>query len=465
MPILFLTQIQPTAKSSSLAFKDVTVIDPDSGDVKYKMTVVVHGNRIADVGPTLKIQIPDDSKVIDASGKFLIPGLWDMHVHIFGLKDYLKLFTANGITGVRIMWGIPAFVGWRKEIESGELIGPRLVIGSPIIDGPKPIWKGSISVSNAEEGRQAVAKVAADGADFVKVYSLLPRDAYFAIADESKKRGIPFAGHVPESVSVAEASNARQRSIEHLTGVLVACSSREEDLIKRRWEAFTNLAPDQTYPSPAAFRPLNRTMIDTFNYHKATALFALLKKNHTWQCPTLTVLRSSAFLNDPNFRNDPRLKYLPSQMTAAWDPTTDFRFKERTAGDFELSRLVFAKLKELVGMMQKSGVEFLAGTDTPNPYCFPGFSLHDELALMVEAGITPMEALKTATINPARFLGIENSLGTIKPGKLADLILLDANPLQDIRNTQKIEVVVSNGRLLDREALDRMLSESIAASN
>src|SRR5260370_4841306 len=168
-----------------------------------------------------------------------------------------------------------------------------MVIASPIVDGPKPIWPGSMSVSHELEGRRAVIKVKQDGADFVKVYNLLPRAAYFAIADEAKKQGIPFAGHVPDSVSVAEASDAGQKSIEHLTGVLAACSSLEDELRKQRLDAFSKLAPDQTFPKPVVMRPLTRTMLDTFSPKKAAALFARLKRNHTWQCPTLTVLRST----------------------------------------------------------------------------------------------------------------------------------------------------------------------------
>jgi hypothetical protein len=206
-------------------------------------------------------------------------------------------------------------------------------------------------------------------------------------------------------------------------------------------------------------------MLDTFSPKKAAVLFARLKRNHTWQCPTLTVLRSTAFINDANFRNDPRLKYMTSQMRTGWDPINDFRLKERTSEDYDLARQVYAKQLELVRLMNRAGVEFLAGTDTPNPYCFPGFSLHDELALLVQSGLTPMEALKAATINPARFLGMDQTLGTVEPGKIADLVLLDADPLQDITNTQKIRTVVMNGRAFDRKALNELLSEIEAAAS
>jgi imidazolonepropionase-like amidohydrolase len=443
-------------RPNQLVLTHVTVIDATGAPASSDMTVVITGDRITELGQTQKVRVPKDAQVVDATGKFLIPGLWDMHVHWY-LKDYLPLFIANGVTGVREMWGLPVHHQWRKEIESGTLLGPRLVIASPIVDGPNPVWPGSVSVSNDREARQAVTKAREDGADFIKVYSRLTREAFLAIADETKKQGISFAGHVPQSVTAAEASDAGQKSIEHLTGVLTACSSREEELRKES-EAAGSKLPQGQIPSPATLRQLNYLMLETFSPDKAAALFARFKRNQTWQCPTLTVLRSVAFLDDPNFRNDPRLKYLPSSFSNQWDPTKDFRFKGRTAEDFELARLVFKKQLEVVGPMRRAGVESLAGTDVLNPYCFPGFSLHDELLLLVNAGLTPMEALQAATLNPARFLGKESELGTVEKGKFADLVLLEANPLEDIRNTQKINAVMVRGKLIPKSELQRMLA-------
>jgi hypothetical protein len=198
-------------------------------------------------------------------------------------------------------------------------------------------------------------------------------------------------------------------------------------------------------------------MLESYSAEKAAQLFERLKRNRTWQCPTLTVLRSTAFINDPGFRNDPRLNYLPAEFKTRWDPGSNPRFKERTAEDIQVARLLYKKQFEIVGMMRRAGVEFLAGTDVFNPFCFPGFSLHDELDLLVQAGLTPLEALQSATINPARFLGREAELGTVEQGKLADLVVLDANPLEDIHNTQKINAVVVNGKLLQKAALDSLL--------
>jgi hypothetical protein len=443
-----------------LVFTHVTVIDATGVPAKSDMTVAITGNRITELGPSTDFRIPKDAQVVDATGKFLIPGLWDMHVHWFRYdKSFLQLFPVNGVTGVRIMWGAPLHLEWRKEIQEGTLLGPRMVIAGNILDGPNPIWPGSTAVSNEAEGRQAVSSTKQQGYDFVKVYSRLPRKAYFAIADEAKKEGIPFVGHVPQSVSVAEASDAGQKSIEHLNDIFLACSTREEELRKRLVNANSNLRPGQRLASLEALRPLTRMMLETFSTQQANALAARLKQNHTWHCPTFTVSRSGAFMNDPTFRNDPRLKYMPAQLRASWNPANDFRFSQRTQQDFDLVRVIYKKQIELVGLMHRAGVEFIAGTDVQNPFCFPGFSLHDELAIFVEAGLSPMEALQTATINPARFLGKEKDLGTVEQGKVADLVLLDANPLDDIRNTTKINSVVVNGRLLNRNALDQVLTQ------
>ena len=461
LPVLLAHPAQ-NSQPKSLALTHVTIIDATGAPANADMTVVITGDRITELGKTPNVRVPKDAQVVDATGKFLIPGLWDMHIHWY-LKDYLPLFIANGVTGVRQMWGMPMHHQWRKDIESRALLGPRLVIASPIVDGPNPVWARSISVSNDSEARQAVIKARQDGADFIKVYSRLIREAFFAIADETKKQGIPFAGHVPQSVKVAEASDAGQKSIEHLTGILTACSSREDEL-RKETEAVSKL-PTGQLPNTASMRQLARTMMETFSPDKAAALFARIKRNQTWQCPTLTVLRSTAFLDDPTFRSDPRLKYLPASIRSQWDPTKDFRFKARTAEDFEFARVMFKKQLELVGAMRRAGVEFLAGTDVLNPYCFPGFSLHDELVLLVNAGLTPMEALQAATLNPARFFGKERELGTVENGKLADLVLLEASPLEDIRNTQRINVVIVGGKLIPRSELQRMLATIETAAN
>jgi len=450
LPTLLLAGGRTAPEQKALVLTHLTIIDITEGAPKPDMTVVITGAHITDLGEASKVSVPKGGRVIDASGKFLIPGLWDMHVHWYG-RDTLTLFTANGVTGIRQMFGNSDLLRWRDEIAKGSLQGPRMVVASPIIDGPQPVWPNSISVRNEDEGRKAVTKVKKWGADFVKVYSLLPRDAYFGIADEARKQGLPFEGHVPFTVSAAEASDAGQKSIEHLTGVILACSDQETESRSERVNANSQ---------PARARPEVRA-IETFSAKKEAELFARFIKNGTWQCPTLTVRRSAAYQDDPNFRNDERLRFIPRQILERWD----MRIANRRPENYANEKRLFQKQVEVVGDMSRAGVLLLAGTDTGNPFCFPGFSLHDELALLVKAGLTPTESLRAATLNPAKFFGLDQTLGTIEQGKLADLVLLDANPLEDIRNTQRIDAVIMNGRFYDRKALDNMLASAQTQAN
>jgi len=445
LPFLLLAREKPNRTQAPIVFTHATIIDVTGAVPRRDATVVITGDRISAIGDN--ISVPAGAQVVDASGKFLIPGLWDMHVHWY-LRDTFTLFIANGVTSVRQMFGNSDLLRWREQIAKGSLLGPRTVVASPIIDGPEPIWPNSIAVRNEEEGRKAVRRVKQWGADFVKVYALLPRDAYFGIADEAKQQGITFAGHVPNSVSPAEASDAGQKSIEHLTGILIACSDKETELRDKLVKA----------DSPEARGRVQTSALETYDEKKAADLIAHFVKNQTWQCPTLTVLRSNAYLGDESFRRDGRLRYIPRLLQQRWN----FRVANH---DSAVTKKVLQKQLEIVGAMQRAGVPILAGTDTGNPFCFPGFSLHEELALLVIAGLTPVEALRAATLNPAKFFGLDQTLGTIEQGKIADLVLLDANPLLDVRNTQKINAVVSNGRLFDRKALDKMLGEAEVAAN
>jgi len=294
------------------------------------------------------------------------------------------------------------------------------------------------------------------GSDFVKVYALLPRDAYFAIAAEAKRLGIPFAGHVPYAISAAEASDAGQKSIEHLTGILLACSSKEEEIKK-----------EAEIKRQAGGNPSYGMMLEaaaTFDQKKAATLFACFARNGTWLSPTLAVLRSLAYIGDSAFRDDARLKFIPPYIKKGMWGDTAFGLNRRTPEDNNAAKKVFQKQLEVVGAMRRAGVEIIAGTDTPNPYVYPGFSLHDELALLVRAGLTPMEALQAATRNAAKYVGQLDKLGTVEKGKIADLVLLDGNPLADISNTKRINAVVLGGRLINKAALEAMLAKVEAAN-
>ncbi len=473
LPALLIGQAKQNPQPKPLVFTHVTVIDATGAPAKPDMTVVIAGDRITALGKTEELTVPKNAQVVDATGKFLIPGLWDMHVHTLQSErtgspevhqTFFPLFIVNGVTGVRDMNGdLELLNQLQEEIAHGTLLGPRIVAAGPLVDGV--VWPfGSIAVTTETEGRQAVDSLKKLGADFVKVTNLLPRDTYFAIADETKKRGLPLAGHVPFSVSPAEASDAGQHSIEHLDGILVACSATEAELRKQMMETIAKSGPSVLWVTRIR---AEAEALDTYSEKKATTLFARFVTNGTWQVPTLVLKRATAYIDDSNFTDDARLKYVPPFLKDSWMKSGGgykFLVGNHTAADFANEKRILQKQLELVGIMRRAGVEFMAGTDTIDPYIFPGFSLHDELALFVEAGFTPMEALQAATRNPAEFLGKLGELGTIEEGKIADLVVLDADPLEDIRNTKKIAGVVIGGRYLPKEELDKMLAQVEAAA-
>ncbi len=422
LPMLVVAQTKQLARSQPLALTHVNVIAMTGAKLKPDMTLVIVGNRIVAIGKTGKARVPKGARVIDATGKYLIPGLWDMHVHL-GDEDFdknfnLSLFIANGITGIRLMDGDPAYYAWRKEAESGNLLAPRMVIAS------ETIGLGKLADISPPQTRDEVRKAKQAGADFIKVHDRLSRESYFALVDEAKRLGLPVAGHTPVSMTPEEVSQAGQKSIEHLSGMLPA----ESD--------------------PAT----------------ATKWFAVLKRNQTWPCPTLIMQHNFARLNDSSLSDDLRLKYVKRSWIEGWSKFTADA-KHWPAEEAAKRNETIRKVDALVSAMQKAGVGILAGTDSTNPFVLPGFGLHDELALLVKAGLTPMEALRTATYNPAKVLGLTGSLGTVEKGKLADLVMLDGNPNGNISNVKMIAAVIINGRYLLRESLDEMLAQAATAAN
>jgi amidohydrolase family protein len=451
------------APPASLALTHITVIDMSGAQPKPDMTVLVVGSRIARIGKTSVVQIPRGTQVVDSTGKFLIPGLWDMHVHFTDAKRVFPLFVANGVTGVRNMGGdLDKLLAWRSEVESGKLVGPRIITCGPIIDGPDPAAHGPVVVvATPAEARKTAQSLKRRGVDCLKVYDRLPRDVYFAIIDAARQLGLPVVGHVPLSITSAEASVAGQRSFEHLGTILESASSVEDELhrLERSGEPVTNPAD---FPRRIAMR--GTRMLDTYDEGKANEIFKLLAKNQTWQVPTLETKWAQTFIDDLSRSNDPRLKYVPLPEQEWWRPEKNFFARYRTPEYIEFRKRLFKKELGLVGAMHRARVPLLAGTDLSGAYVFAGSSLHHELEMYVQAGLTPMEALQTATRNAAAFLDELSSQGTIEHGKIANLVLLDANPLSDIRNLAHINAVILNGRFLSRQVLDQMLADAAAGA-
>jgi imidazolonepropionase-like amidohydrolase len=457
-----------SAASETIAIAGVTLIDATGGPPLPNTTVVIQGDRIAAVQPTGETRNLADARVVDGAGRFLIPGLWDAHVHTFVFPwqpdVYFPLLLANGVTGVRDMGGalpMPAIDAVRAAIASGERLGPRIVAGI-MVDGPVPVWPFAIAAGTAAEGRAAVAAIAAAGADFVKVYTLLPRGAYLAIADAANARHLSFAGHVPISVTAGEASDAGQRTIEHFSDSLLPyCATAEDEVLAALRAAASGPDPVQSYAA-AFFASLPR-LLTTFDTGKAAALADRFVSNQTSLTPTLIIARNAALAGDPALMADPRLRYLPTEVVAAWSPPVLAATPAPAAERIVPQQLVDTG-EAITLAMQRAGVSLLAGTDLGLPFVLPGFSLHDELALMVAAGLTPLQALQAATRNPAQAIGRGDDLGTVAPGKLADLVLLDADPLADIANTTRIAAVITAGRVLERPALQDLLQTTATAA-
>jgi Amidohydrolase family len=459
--VLLSILLSPLAWAGPLVIRRVTVIDATGKPAQRGMTVVIEQDRIVAIGPWKKVKVPADSQIVDGRGKFLIPGLWDMHVHGYfpdpgttaeADRWMAPLHLANGVVGVRAMAGPENGSAWRVQHAKYDKPSPSVYLASPFIDGPNPTWPGSIAVADAAQARAAVDRYQANGADFIKVYDGVPRDAYFAIADEAHKLGISFAGHVPDAIKVEEASDAGQKSMEHLQGVALGASSEEETLFAVK------------YVQPGDFARRDLRAEATYDESKAAALFARFIKNGTWQCPTLVVNRSNAHFDDGIFMHKDWLKYVPSDTRDLWKKMSEDTMKQRSAQTWAEYHREFPEELKLVGRMYQAGVGILAGSDTYNPYVYPGFSLHEELSLLVEAGLPPMAALQAATIGPARFMGQADRRGTVEVGKVADLVLLDRNPLADIHNSTSIRAVILGGKLMPRASLDAMLAEAEATA-
>jgi len=392
---------------SEIAITHVAVVDVKAGTIKPDMTVLIEGDRITAVRPSRNKESlsAKEIQVINGRGKFLVPGFWDMHVHTDGDERVLHLLLANGITGIRDMAGDAAkLANARRRTASGELIAPRLIFAGPMLEGPPSQADDSTWIIHSpEEARHAVDRLMALRVDFVKVHDGLSRESYLAVAAASKEKGMSFVGHVPASMTPAEASNLGQKSIEHLEFAPKSCHA----LFEMAAEGASRNLPSGC--DPQSFSEL---------LHR----FA---RNGTWLDPTIQSFQYWA----------------PAQWNA-----------------------IFSGFRELVPAIRQNHVLILAGTDSSSvleekgdP---PGTSLHAELALLVDAGFTPSEALRAATWNPVLFLGLTDSLGTVEAGKTASMVLLEANPLQDISNTKRIAAVILEGRYLDRGALDTMLREN-----
>lgn len=444
--------------------RNVVVVDVRQGAVRHGQDVVLRDGRIEAVRPTGSSPVDHSLTIIDGTGKYLMPGLWDMHTHALKISPQYTnpLFVANGVTGVRDMSGcmsepdsffacIDDREAWNRALERGEGLSPRFVLQSSfMINGGNEVPEGYPAFFKARdtaEVGQLVTFHRQAGADFLKTYSELTPATYRALAVESRRQGLALAGHRPIRVPMADMLAAGQRSVEHPRIFFEEC--------------FAGAAAFRALPDPLAAydETLRWRMIDEHDSAQCADLMATMARSGTWWTPTLQVLRLGALAGDAAFRTDSRLKYVPVLFTRLlWAPDADRVATQPTdASGRQQNTTLYRMAQHHVGQAHAAGVKILAGTDAGDTYVFPGFAIHDELVELVSSGLAPADALRSATLDAAVFAGLDDDFGTVETGKTADLVLLDANPLEDVRHTRRIAGLFFAGKYLDRAALDVLL--------
>lgn len=419
---------QKTSEPPTVAFINVNLISMTREQLLTGQSVIVRDGKVIETGLSNRVKVPTDALKIDCRGKYLIPGLADMHVHLnFDQRDneaFLKLFLANGVTTVLNLMGFPMHLKLREQVAKGEIRGPTIYTSGPFVNEP--------SHKTIEDVERAVIEQKKAGYDFLKIHGELSRPVYHHLLEVARREHMRVIGHAQRNLGMMTVLEEKQETIAHAEEFLYAY-----------------LGFKRNYPTE-----LLETAIMIREISDATA------RAGTWVIPTLTVYKGIGLQVEDIDAVLARaeVKYMPARVMRGWIPANNTyvrRFKKETASTFK-SR--YALLEKLVKGLKDARVRLLAGTDTPVPSVVPGFSIHDELRDLVAAGLTPYEALKTATVNTAEFLQRADA-GTVAAGKRADLILLDANPLVDIANTSRISGVMAGGRWMSKSDLQKMMDE------
>ncbi|MBN8730106.1 MAG: amidohydrolase family protein [Acidobacteria bacterium] len=453
--------------AQTIAITGVNVVDLTAGTIVPGQTVVVTGNRITALGPAASTRPPAQTQVIDGSGHYLMPGLWDMHVHLRSnpvdrdrpLVDEnaatLELFLAHGVVGVREMGGDlhEHVLRWRDEIAAGKRLGPRILTAGRKLDGAVPSWPGSVSTMSAADAREAVKQMKKEGADFIKVYyNEVELPLLRAVLEEAHAQGLKVTGHLPRNLTLAAALEAGLDGMEH--GMYLRTPKPEV------WESYLAEGRQRAKVSIAADgAETTKRQLWMHDAGEAGRIYAQLAARPFWVTPTLMVeARVRYEISEQKFDSDPRKRFFDPAIWASWNPETGRR-RPPSGAVLEALKKSARQVRELTVQAHKAGVPLLAGTDcgVSNNYVMPGWSIHEELAMMVEAGLTPAEALRTATSNAARWRGTEATEGAVAEGMRADLLLLRANPLTAIGATRELEALILGGRIFPRSQLDAML--------
>jgi len=429
----------PIANEADYLIKNVNLIDVVNGETIENCWVEIIGEKIGKVHLS---EVKGDSRtqVINGTGKYIIPGLWDMHAHYSLNHEFANsLLVGNGIVGIREMWGIPSTIFEIRELtKQDSILAPDIYTSGDIVDGYPAVWPWSTSVKNVQEAVSVVKKQKEQGVDFIKIYTNLSMQSYNALALESRKLGIPFAGHLPSDVPIVKAMEMGQQSIEHMNGVLEASCAKKVRLDSLKLIDRIERA---------------RFLLENFDSRKFDELCEELANSKTWLCPTLSVLKNTSTKLDKGFLVEDKLEYIPLHIRQSWIGSN----RDKSEEFYEVFERLFDLQTSLLGRMSERGVKILAGTDFPNPFCYPGFGLHEELVLMNNAGMSTLEVLRSATYYPAIFMQKEDLFGQVSEGKTASVIILNENPLKDIRNTQRIEAVFLRGKYINKEELSELL--------
>jgi imidazolonepropionase-like amidohydrolase len=436
------TPTAPPATGERLAIVDVTVVDVETGTAVPDQTVIVAGETIEAIGAKGDVRIAGGERTIDGRGLYLMPGLVDAHVHFFDPSVFGRLMVANGVLLVRDM-GLPteAVLPLRDELNRGDVLGPEMVATGALLDGVPPlIPEIALGVGTPEEGRQAVRQQAAAGVDMIKVYSRLEKDTFLAIVDEARSLGLKAVGHVPESIYIEEAAAAGLSSSEHLFGFEKVIGKLLGEPINLR--TYAGMGTDMGF----------LLRLDEVQAEELQAAYGQLRDYGLTVCPTVVVFKTGTRIDAILAGDYPMSEYISPTV---WDIWTS-----QWSDQSPLPEAMWQSWAQMVQQLNAAGMPLMVGTDTGFAGIIPGFAVHEEMAIWQDAGIPPTEVLRSATLVPAQFMGLGDRLGSIAEGKAASMVLLRANPLQDVRNAQQIEGVFLRGEYFSRDDLDQLLAEA-----
>jgi imidazolonepropionase-like amidohydrolase len=452
--VLFIFPLK--SENYDIIIQNVNIVDVETGRIAKNKDVGIHQQVIKKIAIGNQLSASDSTQVIDGKGKYLIPGLWDMHVHFyFPDKEYLKMYLAKGVVGVREMTGYR--MEWRDSIGKNTNV-PRIIFSSQIVDGPTPWFESDIPVKDCKQVIQIVQEAKKSESKFIKLLSLVPRDQYMAIVNECNRLNFEFAGHVPYSIGIIEAAKLGQKSNEHLNGLLLSCSTQEKFLHARLDSLLNVVSKEEKLSGIMKMQIMGCTTkaLWSFNQAKADSVIHELSKYNMFQCPTLGVKHRFQYNELDWVYTDDRYDFFPPPVQKRYRPDAE-TLKKLKPFEREL------KLQEkLLYQMHSEGIKIIAGSDQG---C-AGFNLHDELEYFVNAGLSNAEALQTATINAAIYMHKEQKMGSIDENKLADLVLLNTNPLENIQNTRDIKLVIFKNKIIQPDQLLETVKEvNIKISN